>query len=70
MTAAGVFLHLLVDSLSNVRRQNLHQGGCCQSSHGVVLDCSSWKVSIGHKGKVINSPKSSKKILRTSIIKL
>ena len=57
MATTWIFFHLLVDSFSNMRWENLHQGGCCQSSHGVVLDCSSWKVSISHKGKVIDSPK-------------
>ena len=57
MATAWIFFHFLVDSFSNMRWENLHQCGCCQSSHGVVLDCSSWKVSISHKGKVIDSPK-------------
>ena len=56
MTAAGVLFHLLVDSLCYVRRKDLHQSGSCQSSHGVVLDGSAWKVSISYKGKVIDGP--------------
>ena len=54
--AAGVLLHLLVDPLRYVGRQDLHQGGGGQSPHGVVLDGSSRQVSVRHKGKVVNSP--------------
>ena len=56
--AAGVLLHLLVDPLRYVGRQDLHQGGGGQSPHGVVLDGSSRQVSVRHKGKVVNSPVS------------
>ena len=54
--AAGVLLHLLVDPLRYVGRQDLHQGGGGQPPHGVVLDGSSGQVSVRHKGKVVNSP--------------
>ena len=57
--AAGVLLHLLVDPLRYVGRQDLHQGGGRQSSHGVVLDGSSRQVSVRHKGKVVNRPAGS-----------
>ena len=56
MTVARILLHLLVDSLSDVRRQNLHESGGGQSPHGVVLDSTARKISVGHKSKVINSP--------------
>ena len=56
MGAAGILLHLLVDPLRYVRRQDLHESGGGQSPHGVVLDGSSGQVSVCHEGEVVDCP--------------
>ena len=56
MAAAGVLLHLLVDPLGDVRRQDLHERGGGQPPHRVVLDGAARQVSVGHEGEVVDSP--------------
>ena len=56
VAAARVLLHLLVDPLRDLRGQDLHQGGRCQSPHRVVLDSAAGQIGVGHEGKVINCP--------------
>ena len=62
MTVARILLHLLVDSLSDVRRQNLHESGGGQSPHGVVLDGTSGQVSVCHEGEVVDCPDESPEV--------
>ena len=56
VAAARVLLHLLVDPLRDVRRQDLHEGGGRQAPHRVVLDRTAGEVSICHEGEVIDRP--------------
>ena len=65
MAAAGVLLHLLVDPLRDVGRQDLHQRGGRQPPHRVVLDGAAGQVSVGHKGEVVDGPDTQNNSLLT-----